>query len=96
MKTKVNKDVRRRIKAHDGKSKIVTFPQKVTMVAENKNDEEILDFIVSMDREGGLTPSIDMLVDMITSGQLRRVGDRWQLQVGAVISQQNQDLVMFG
>lgn len=92
MKTTIEKSGTRKIE--NGKK--VRLPKQITMIADNQDDEEILSFIIEMNKEGGLNPSIDVLVDMITKKQLRRVGDKWQLQVGAVLSISNPELVMFG
>ena len=56
------------IKRRNGKD--VGGTQEAHLIAENKKEEVVLDFIAMLNKHGGFVPLMDMFVDLINAGVL--------------------------
>ena len=61
------------------------MPEKLLLEAENEEEQKILTFMHHMNKEGGLIPTLDKLVDMINNGLLIRAGDKWVLRADIIL-----------
>jgi hypothetical protein len=71
------------------------FPKKITLEAESRDEEELLDFLHGINQRKGLVPTIDIILDMISRGLLVQRGDAWSLRADALLSRCQSEM-MYG
>jgi len=83
------------IKSRKVKRKDVDLPKRVELIAENKDEEILLSYIVKMSSVDAFKPTMKKMQEMIREGILEQDGKEWKFNMHKVMQETTPD-IMFG
>jgi len=74
-----------KLKKRKVRGRKVEFPKKIELIADNKDEEEILQFIMEMSDVKAFMPTMEKIQEMIKDGVLTQNGLEWKFNMHKVM-----------